>query len=748
MSGYIRRYLSDPGLTELLKIEGVVIIDREPASSINGVGTGCVCLVAEFENGEFNKPIEVMSGQDVLTQFGGFGFAYDGIGGNNPCARSRTADGAAKAEYWNGNGYIAMYGKKFSRLVLTRVDTSVGQVSFTRLAYLDGGSDYTWNLEPGQVLSVKKDGAGAVAATFDAAVAEYASTQDGSFPATLAGGETITITIDEGTPQQIGPVVVTFVSTDTTQALMIARINAALGYTAVLATSGVRTKIQGRIRGTASKVNITQITTAIGTALGWAVSSTSGTGDVANIDSVTFAEAKARIESDVSGVEVERTASGNIRIISTTTSGTPSIEIASSGTTAVAFGFPRDTEATPTSVGVDGVLPAGVEVSTADGLRSWITMQDVSVSALTDGPYTVKVRPALDDGTATSALPGAVTMVTAIPSDFGAWAVSNTFALTAALTEAQLDAAYATAFDATKNPSTVAKEVSFIVSARQSNALRIKTRSNALEASSSGLQGRKAIIRPPLGVTRAVAKSGTAQPGVGAYRDQRVYYTFPGFQVNIPAIARLGLLGGAGFTATGNIDVGADTWLASVCSQLAPEENPAQTTNFMANVIGLEANNPDIQSMEMDDYTAFKRAGICAGRMESGAAIFQSGVTSVDPQQYSALVTIARRNMADYIQDSIAIALNPFTKKMNTKTRRGLVIAMIDGFLKGLKSEKNEEAQRIDDFVTDYKRGNTPQSLAAGLFRCIIKVRTLSSLDVIVIDTEIGEGVLTVKEAA
>ena len=77
MPGFVRRYLSDPGLEELTAIEGVVIIDRDPPASITGVGTGTVTVVGEFENGPFNDPIEVASGADMLNTFGGFGFVYD-----------------------------------------------------------------------------------------------------------------------------------------------------------------------------------------------------------------------------------------------------------------------------------------------------------------------------------------------------------------------------------------------------------------------------------------------------------------------------------------------------------------------------------------------------------------------------------------------------------------------------------------------------------------------------------------------
>jgi len=225
-----------------------------------------------------------------------------------------------------------------------------------------------------------------------------------------------------------------------------------------------------------------------------------------------------------------------------------------------------------------------------------------------------------------------------------------------------------------------------------------------------------------------------------------VPYVYPGGNTYIPQIAALGTNGGAGFTADGRIDVGADTWLASVCSQLPPEENPGQLTAFMSALLGLEANNADIQNLEMSDYEAFKAAGICALRMDEGNMIFQSGVTSVDPATYPTLVNIARRRMADYIQDSLAIGLRPFTKKLSTRSRRASVIGVIEAFLGGLQSKSNQENQRIDSYLTNYKDGNTAQTLALGLFRAIIKVRTLPSLNVIVLDTQIGEGVLTITE--
>lgn len=736
-------------MAELMAIEGIVILDRTPNASIIGVGSGVVCLVAEFENGPY-KPTEVFGGQDIITQFGGFGFNFGGIGGNNPCARARKSDGASVPEYWNGNGYVALAGKSYPRLILVRVDTTVGEVTFTRLAYLVGDLELTHSLNPGQILTVKVDGS-SHNVTWDAAAAAYTGGA-GSYPYAPAGGETITIETDVGTPQHIGPVVVTLTSGDTTQNLVMSRINTAVGYDVATDGTGGKITLTSRVKGTGGHVIISQITSATATATGLAVHTENGTGDVADITSVTFTEVKARIEADATGSLVEKDAAGSLMVGSVATTGTPSIEVVSATTTVVgAFGLPLDSQATPVSTGKIETLLSGTQVTNTAISKSWSTAQDVAITAAIAGPYKVRVRPTLDDGTVTAANPGDVTTIGVLPTGFGMWHVTNTLALVAALSESAIDAAYITAIDATKNPNSIAKQDDIIVSARQSNAIRNRLRANALDASSRGLSGRSAIIRPPLGTTtRAMAKSDIAQPGVGSYRNDRVWYAYPGGNVNIPQIAALGLSGGDGFTADGNIDVGSDTWLAAVCASLAPEEDPGQVTTAAANLLSLEVGNPDVQALIMEDYESFKASGIIAPRFDSddGVMIFQSGITSVDPLVSPGLVNIARRRMADFIQDSLAIGLSQFTKKMNSRTRRALVIAVIEEFLSTLVSKKNADKQRIDSYLTNYRDGNTPDTLAAGLFRPIIKVRTLSSFKVIVLDTEIGEGVLTIQQAA
>lgn len=112
------------------------------------------------------------------------------------------------------------------------------------------------------------------------------------------------------------------------------------------------------------------------------------------------------------------------------------------------------------------------------------------------------------------------------------------------------------------------------------------------------------------------------------------------------------------------------------------------------------------------------------------------------------LTTQARRKMADFVQDSLARALLPFSKKLATPGRRDGIRAIIDSFLSELLSTDNPENARIAGYLVDERSGQTPELTARGIFVFIVKVRTLSSLDAIVLQTEIGEGVVTFQEAA
>lgn len=851
MSVFVRRFGFDPGAEVLLEIESVNVLDLDPPATISGIGTGTVICVGEFENGPFAATdgvaelpkgvYEVSGASDFVASSGMLGYAYDGIPSNNPCARKRSADGGV-AEAWNGNGFVQLSGKKFRRLLLARVDTSVGSVQFRRQAFLTGGSDFSFNLEPAQTLVVVDQGTTRTA-TFNATAATVTSGA-GTYPTTFAGGETLTLGFDDA-PN----FTVTFLDADETRDQIVARINLAAGFTFVAGVSTTQISLTGIKRGNTANVRIVSGSAGVLTKFNMVAATTFGTGNVGNIDAVSFQEVEAVVEAAMTAgsIKVDRDPSNRLRVskaysstddwltLSATSTATGLGFVANEHASNSGFAYVRSTAGTfPTSfaggetlvianddspdttviflagdttqaliiarinatmgyacatsisatvtqfrgnanggrmaivsasAGVftalglsaqsvtattlsSGKIPAGTVVQNVGATNKFVTMQDTyvavaaiaGVSASGTGPYPVKVRHATDDGTGTSANAGTLVSLERQP-DVGSFDVSNPANVSAALSEAAIDAAYATAIDATGDINTVAREANMTFSARQSNAVRSKMRSNAISASGAGSRGRMACIRPPLNTTKAAAMSGFAAPGVGVTRDQRVIYCYPGANTFVPAIATRGLAGGYGFTATGNVDVGADGFMASVCSQLPPEENPGQETAFTAEINGVESG-ANAQGFQIGDYTQFRAKGIAALRMAGSVAVFQSGVTSVDPSRYPQLRNIARRRMADFVQDSIAESSTKFGKKLNTFTRRVALANEIQQFLEVLLSKNQPTRQRIAGYTIDAKSGNTPESIGAGMYRIIVKVRTLSSMDSIVLETTIGEQVV------
>jgi hypothetical protein len=391
---------------------------------------------------------------------------------------------------------------------------------------------------------------------------------------------------------------------------------------------------------------------------------------------------------------------------------------------------------TPSSApSVDTLVPAGTVVSnTVVAATSLVTMTNLLFPAGSVVAQTVKVRPALDDGTYLGAAASAVNTI-----GLAGFTVNNTAITTAALTETQLDAAYVTAIASTVDLNGVAHDINIITSARSANAIRTALLANALDASANGCLGRIAVGRAPFNATKAVAKQTTA-PGVGATRSDRFIYCYPGVQAFLPTIAAVGTAGGTGFNATGIVNTGSNTLMASILSQLPPEENPGQATTFTANIIGIDSAANSV-GYTMTDYISFRAAGVASPRVAGGTMIFQSGVTSVDPLVSPELRTIARRRMADFIQDTLSIRLQSFGKRLSTFARRKAIASEIRTFMNGLVSKNNPANQRIDSFSLDEKSGNTASSQALGIYRMILQVRTLSSLDAIVLQTVIGESV-------
>lgn len=320
---------------------------------------------------------------------------------------------------------------------------------------------------------------------------------------------------------------------------------------------------------------------------------------------------------------------------------------------------------------------------------------------------------------------------------------ANTQAVNAA-NHAEIDALYTTAFDGLAQDLAPARNVNIVLSGRSSTVIRNKVKSHALTVSTTGL-GRMGIISPNLQTVSSAVAVGDSDPGVGANRDERVIYCWPGAQMFVPEAANISLGTADGLTTSdGILDVPGDGWMASVLSNINPELNPGQSgepiTTLLSTILALQRG---LSSLALGDYINMRSRGIAGLRIDdtSGPG-FQSGITT---SLVSGQKNIARRRMADFIQDSVSRALVPLSKKPLTTGNQDAATGEVDAFLNQLLSPTNPAQQRIVAYSVDDKSGNTDATLAQGIFVIIGRVRTLASMDFIVFQTEIGEGVVITK---
>jgi len=176
------------------------------------------------------------------------------------------------------------------------------------------------------------------------------------------------------------------------------------------------------------------------------------------------------------------------------------------------------------------------------------------------------------------------------------------------------------------------------------------------------------------------------------------------------------------------------SWMASILSQTDIDIHPGDKDNaqFLQGITRLFN-----ESYVRNDYIAFRAAGICALEHLDGYG-FVSGVTTslvVGKEQ------ITRRRMADFLQISVAQALGPFVKKKNTLTRRKAMNGMIVSFLQDLQG-----AERVvQAFKVDGESLNTDNARAQDIEHILMRVRLISHMLEIVLETEIGTSVTIVQ---
>ena len=686
MAGFIRRYSFFPGIEVITQIEGVVIVDLPPPGAVTGVSTGVVACVGEFEDMTYAtsvdgsgavttniEPQEIFSGKDLIDKVGGFDECLGDFGLSD------------------GNGYVALRNKTFTRLIVAPVNLASAQgMRFTRQLPL--------SITPTNPLPVVPVQGGTVAA----------GREFRTGAARVRVGARVNFTAFSPIAVGVGGVT-TVVATALTQQFTVAGAD----FSAITRPDGALGIKKGDI-------------VVIGNNNAGAVQPLPGAG----LGAGTYRVASDAVSGSPTVLVLEQLTGGTFAFVAATT--IPwRIHVSS------------DADSAPVIV-LGNSVPGGYAALDIGGFSTPVRPLTNFTGANTDGSWTAAtvVTP--------QQVPVALTGSSWDPLSGLQGQVMPTGGLTftAAVqgpnppSSATIDALYGTVFDALVSNLAPVSDVNVVFSARTSATIRAKIKSHVLDASAKAL-GRMGTLRPALSLYTTAAAVATADPGVGANRDERIIYNWPGVTTFIPEAVNYRLKTADGLTTIdGNLDVGSDGFMCAILSNLPPERNPGQATapvpQIMAPVLGIQRG---IAKLEQNDYIALRTNGISAPRIDRTAGpIFQSGITS---SLVSGQKNISRRRMADFIEDSIASRLVMFSKLPLTTSNKDGALAEADAFMASLLSADNPAAQRIDSYSLDDKSGNTPATLALGVYVIIVRCRLTPTADFIVLQSEIGEGVIT-----
>lgn len=675
-SGFERRFASFPGNDVIKQIEGVSVIDLVSVTAGSSVGTGVVCCVGEFA--DVSTSVLVSGTGVVSTNY-------------SPTEVFGAQDFALKFGGWDetignfgntgGNGFVALRSKQFARLLCVAINIASAQgMRFFRQLPVNAAQTSTLPAVPviGAAVAAGTEFKAATKRVRVAARIQFtalAPIATGTGGSSTNGASGATQVFNMGSGDWT-----TIVRPDNTLGAHKGDI-LVIGYNA----SGVMTPagVAGTYRVASEPVSGTAIT-------------------IENLDGSNFAF----------------TSQSNIPW---------------------RLHFASDADTGPITV-QGSALNGGYAAADAGG-------------------YTIPVRPLTDGTGSTSGTTSWANSLTVTPSVAVTAMTGSTWDPLSGLSgrtqpsaglsfdptiqginagqSSTMDAAYANAIASTISMTYPTSEINGIFAARTSSTIRQQLKANVLLASQNGT-GRWTILVPELSVKTTSAVVADADPGVGANRDERVFYTWPGVVTYIPEAANFKVAGADSLIYTdGRIDVDFAGYYASVLSLLAPERNPGQAAEpiptALSSVLGIQRG---VASLTMSDYITLKARGVSAIRIDRTVGpIIQSGVTS---SLLTGRTDIKRRRMADYIQDSLVQLLMPFSKLPLSDSNKDSMTNEVEAFLGELRSATVPSNQRINDYVVDDKNGNTDAAIAQGIYTIIVKVQLTPTADFIVLQTAIG----------
>lgn len=220
-----------------------------------------------------------------------------------------------------------------------------------------GSETAPFALANGDTLVGDVDAVGNQTATITAAAASLECTNAETYA--LVNGQTLTVDIDNTGVQTIEFLTGEFADIANATAEEVAAVIAAKlsGASVAVTTAGTKVTITSDTFGTDSEIDVTGGTANV--ALGFSTAPVNGTGNVADVSSVTIAELKTILEAALTnggGVTVSDNGSGNLQVVANTAGSSGSIQIDATST--------ADDE-----IGLDNALHAGLDGTAVNTLK-------------------------------------------------------------------------------------------------------------------------------------------------------------------------------------------------------------------------------------------------------------------------------------------------------------------------------------------------------------------------------------------
>lgn len=186
------------------------------------------------------------------------------------------------------------------------------------------------------------------------------------------------------------------------------------------------------------------------------------------------------------------------------------------------------------------------------------------------------------------------------------------------------------------------------------------------------------------------------------------------------------------------IDTGPHHWMASIMSQNDVDIHPGAKV-AAAQTAGIsELNN---QSLTRGDLISLRDAGISPLEKLPGQFTFRDAVMT---DLTAGKTQATRRRSADFLQLSAADRLRDSIKAKNTRERRAQIAGELTAFSQSLRTQ----SRIVENFELDQESVNTPAQRAQGIEKILWRVKLIDHILSLVLETEIGNGVVIEAAAA